>query len=116
MLQVDLPLITALHSEGFEVAIETNGTFKVPRAIDWICVSPKAGTKLVQRSGDELKLVYPQEGLPPEDCLDLDFQFRFLQPMDGADAKANTTAAIAYVKANPEWRLSLQTHKLIGIP
>lgn len=116
MLQVDLPLITALHDEGFEVAIETNGTIKVPRAIDWICVSPKAGTKLVQRSGDELKLVYPQDGLSPEDCFDLDFQFRFLQPMDGSNAKDNTAAAIAYVKANPEWRLSLQTHKLIGIP
>ncbi|MGD9783689.1 MAG: 7-carboxy-7-deazaguanine synthase [Hyphomicrobiaceae bacterium] len=116
MLQVDLPLITALHEEGFEVAIETNGTIRVPRAIDWICVSPKAGTKLVQRSGDELKLVYPQVGLSPEDCLDLDFRTRFIQPMDGPDLKKNTDAAVAFCKANPEWRLSLQTHKLLGIP
>lgn len=115
MLQVDLPLITALHNEGFEVAIETNGTIKVPRSIDWVCVSPKAGTKLVQRAGDELKLVYPQKGLSPNDCLDLDFAHRFLQPMDGPARDANTAAAVAYVKANPEWRLSLQTHKLIGI-
>ncbi len=115
MLQVDLPLITALHNEGFEVAIETNGTIKVPRSIDWVCVSPKAGTKLVQRAGDELKLVYPQKGLSPDDCLDLDFAHRFLQPMDGPARDANTAAAVAYVKANPEWRLSLQTHKLIGI-
>lgn len=116
MLQVDAALIEALHDEGFEIAIETNGTFPVPRAIDWICVSPKAGTKLVQRSGDELKLVYPQDGLSPEDCLDLEFTHRFLQPMDGPNRDANTAAAVAYIKANPEWRLSLQTHKLIGIP
>jgi 7-carboxy-7-deazaguanine synthase (Cx14CxxC type) len=115
ILQVNLSLITALHNEGFEVAIETNGTIRVPRSIDWICVSPKAGTKLVQRSGDELKLVYPQEGLAPEDCLDLDFRYRYIQPMDGPDLAANTAAAVAYCKANPEWRLSLQTHKLIGI-
>ena len=115
MLQVNLPLITALHNEGFEVAIETNGTIKVPRSVDWICVSPKAGTQLVQRSGHELKLVYPQEGISPEDCLDLDFQFRFLQPMDGPDLSANTAAAVRYCKHHPEWRLSLQTHKLIGI-
>ena len=116
MLQVNYPLIKALHDEGFEIAVETNGTLKVPRAIDWICVSPKAGTTLVQRSGDELKLVFPQAGLAPEDCLDLDFTYRFLQPMDGPDRETNTAAAVAYCKANPEWRLSLQTHKLIGIP
>ena len=116
LLQVDDALVTALHGRGFAIAVETNGTLAPPDGIDWICVSPKADANLRIRKGHELKLVYPQEGLPPEDCLDLDFQFRFLQPMDGADAKANTTAAIAYVKANPEWRLSLQTHKLIGIP
>lgn len=116
MLQVNHKLIASLHDEGFEVAVETNGTLKVPRSIDWICVSPKAGTKLVQRSGDELKLVYPQTGLMPEDCLDLEFPLRYLQPMDGPDRTANTAAAVTYCKANPEWRLSLQTHKLIGIP
>lgn len=116
MLQVDKELIDALHDEGFEIAIETNGTIAVPRAIDWICVSPKAGAEIVQRTGDELKLVYPQKALSPEDCLDLEFTHRYLQPMDGPDSAAHTAAAVAYVKANPEWRLSLQTHKLIGIP
>ncbi len=116
MLQVDAKLIEALHDEGFEIAIETNGTLPVPRDIDWITVSPKAGSTLVQRSGDELKLVYPQTGLAPEQCAGLDFRYRFLQPMDGPDRDANTAAAIAYCKANPEWRLSLQTHKLVGIP
>lgn len=116
MLQVDAALIEALHDEGFEIAIETNGTLPVPRDIDWITVSPKAGSTLVQRTGDELKLVYPQTGLAPEQCAGLDFRYRFLQPMDGPARDANTAAAIAYCKANPEWRLSLQTHKLIGIP
>lgn len=115
MLQVDDALIAALHDEGFEVAIETNGTFKVPRAIDWITVSPKAGSTLVQRAGNELKLVYPQIGLAPEQCAGLEFDYRYLQPMDGPEREANTAAAIDYCKANPEWRLSLQTHKLIGI-
>lgn len=116
MLQVDAKLIEALHDEGFEIAIETNGTLPVPRDIDWITVSPKAGSTLVQRTGDELKLVYPQTGLAPEQCAGLDFRYRFLQPMDGPERDANIAAAIAYCKANPEWRLSLQTHKLIGIP
>lgn len=116
MLQVDAKLIEALHDEGFEIAIETNGTLPVPRDIDWITVSPKAGSTLVQRTGDELKLVYPQTGLAPEQCAGLDFRYRFLQPMDGPARDANTAAAIAFCKANPEWRLSLQTHKLIGIP
>lgn len=116
MLQVDAALIEALHDEGFEIAIETNGTLPVPRDIDWITVSPKAGSTLVQRTGDELKLVYPQTGLAPEQCAGLDFRYRFLQPMDGPARDANTAAAIAYCKANPEWRLSLQTHKLLGIP
>ncbi|MFN3868076.1 MAG: 7-carboxy-7-deazaguanine synthase [Hyphomicrobiaceae bacterium] len=116
MLQVDEALIDALHDEGFEIAIETNGTLPVPRKIDWITVSPKAGSTLVQRAGDELKLVYPQTGLAPEQCAGLDFRLRFLQPMDGPEQGANIAAAISYCKSNPEWRLSLQTHKLIGIP
>ena len=115
MLQVDQALIEALHCEGFEVAIETNGTIPVPEEIDWICVSPKAGTKLAQWSGDELKLVFPQARLMPEALEDLEFNFRYLQPMDGPLRSANTEAAVAYCKANPRWRLSLQTHKMIGI-
>ena len=116
MLQVDDALIDALHARGFTIAIETNGTLPVPRAIDWICVSPKAGTDLQQRSGDELKLVFPQADLDPETVTGLAFTHRYLQPMDGPDAKANTDRAIAYCKAHPGWRLSLQTHKLLGIP
>jgi 7-carboxy-7-deazaguanine synthase len=115
MLQVDAALIEALHQAGFEIAIETNGTLRVPRAIDWICVSPKAGADLVQTSGDELKLVYPQAGLLPEAVEMLDFDHRYLQPMDGPDVAANTAAAVDYAKANPAWRVSIQTHKLIGI-
>ena len=116
MLQVDGELIDALHRRGFAIAIETNGTLPVPRTIDWICVSPKAGTDLQQRSGDELKLVYPQAALDPEAVAGLAFTHRYLQPMDGPDAKANTDRAIAYCKAHPGWRLSVQTHKLLGIP
>ena len=115
MLQVDEPLIAALHDAGFEIAIETNGTLPVPRAIDWICVSPKAGTKLVQRSGEELKLVYPQAGLAPNTVAGLAFRHRFLQPMDGPDVAANTAAAVAYCKTHTAWRLSLQTHKILNI-
>ena len=115
-LQVDTPLIDALHGHGFAVAIETNGTLLLPPGLDWICVSPKAGTELRQTSGDELKLVFPQEGLAPESLLGLDFPRRFLSPMDGPALAANTAAAVAYVKANPAWRLSVQTHKRIGIP
>jgi 7-carboxy-7-deazaguanine synthase len=116
MLQVDPALIDALHARDIEIAIETNGTLAVPRAIDWICVSPKAGTKLVQTSGDELKLVYPQANLDPESVRHLPFTHLFLQPMDGPVQAANISSAIAYCKANPEWRLSLQTHKMMGIP
>ena len=116
MLQVDDALVEALHRRGFEVAIETNGTLPVSRLLDWVCVSPKAGTALAQRSGDELKLVYPQPDLPPESVADLDFKYRFLQPMDGPERARNTAAAVAYCKAHPRWRLSLQSHKLIGIP
>ena len=116
MLQVDDGLIEALHRSGFEIAIETNGTLDVPRSIDWICVSPKAGVPLVQTSGDEMKLVYPQNGLAPEDVRGLDFKAWYLQPMDGPDLARNTEAAVRFCKVNPPWRLSLQTHKLIGIP
>ncbi|WP_333794151.1 7-carboxy-7-deazaguanine synthase [Hyphomicrobium sp.] len=115
-LQVDAPLIDALHTRGFAVAIETNGTLPLPAGLDWICVSPKAGNTLLQTHGDELKLVFPQDGLAPENLAGLDFPRRFLSPMDGPDLSRNTAAAVAYVKAHPEWRLSVQTHKHIGIP
>lgn len=116
MLQVDQELVDALHAEGFRIAIETNGTLPVLDTIDWICVSPKAGSELKQRYGHELKLVFPQAGVDPAGYLDLAFEQRFLQPMDGPDQVVNTQAAIAYCKANPAWRLSVQTHKLLGIP
>ncbi len=116
MLQVDDPLIDALHAEGFEIAIETNGTLAVPASIDWICVSPKSGTEIKQRTGQELKLVFPQAELRPEAVEDLAFAHRFLQPMDGPDRDSNTALAVAYCKTHPRWRLSLQSHKLIGIP
>ncbi len=117
MLQVDEKLIAALHAQGFEIAIETNGTLPVPRAIDWICVSPKGAALLKQRSGDELKLVYPQETLDPRTFEDLDFAHFLLQPMDdGGKTAGNLRAAIAYCQAHPRWRLGLQTHKLLGLP
>jgi 7-carboxy-7-deazaguanine synthase (Cx14CxxC type) len=115
MLQVDAALIDALHEAGFTAAIETNGTLPVPEAIDWICVSPKAGTTLAQRTGNELKLVYPQNGLPPEAVTGLAFDHYFLQPMDGPHQNENTEAAMAYCLAHPHWRLSVQTHKVLGI-
>ncbi len=115
MLQVDAPLIEALHAQGFEIAIETNGTLPVPGAIDWICVSPKAGAALAQISGQELKLVYPQAELEPERFEDLDFEHFLLQPMDGAKILSNTDAAIVYCLTHPRWRLCLQTHKIIGV-
>ncbi|MHA1164209.1 MAG: 7-carboxy-7-deazaguanine synthase [Alphaproteobacteria bacterium] len=115
MLQVDGALIEALHAAGFEIAIESNGTLAVPRSIDWICISPKAGAELVQKSGDELKLVYPQDGIAPGDVAGLDFKNFLLQPMDGDARYENTQAALAFCLENPGWRLSLQTHKLIGI-
>ncbi len=116
LLQLDVGLIAAVHAAGFEIAVETNGTILAPPGIDWICVSPKAGTPLLQTSGQELKLVYPQQGPPPGDFEALDFQHFFLQPMDGPEPAANTRAAIAYCLAHPRWRISLQTHKLMGIP
>lgn len=114
-LQLDGPLIEALRRRGFEVAVETNGTIEAPAEVDWLCVSPKAGAPLVQRSGDELKLVYPQDDAPPEAFVDLPFRHFFLQPMDGPDRDHNTRAAVDYCLAHPKWRLSLQTHKYVGI-
>lgn len=116
LLQLDAPLIKALHAQGFEIAIETNGTLAVPEGIDWICVSPKADATLVQTQGDELKLVFPQLLAPPERFADLAFRHFYLQPMDGPDRERNTARAVNYCLAHPQWRLSLQTHKLIGIP
>lgn len=115
MLQVDAALLEALHEQGFEIAIETNGSSAVPAQIDWICVSPKAGAPLVQTSGDELKLVYPQEGAEPERYEGLVFDHFLLQPMDGPDILRNTKAAIEYCLTHPRWRFSLQTHKTIGV-
>ena len=119
MLQVTDALIDAFHAAHFRIAIETNGTLSVPRSIDWICVSPKADASLVQRSGDELKLVYPQANNHPRDFAELDFAHFFLQPRDGGttgeDTSAHTQATIAYCLANPQWRLSTQTHKIHGI-
>ena len=115
MLQVDEALIAALHEAGFTTAIETNGTLPVPESIDWICVSPKTGAALVQRSGNELKLVYPQDALKPCDLAGLTFDHYFLQPMDGPRQAENTQAAMAYCLAHPRWRLSVQTHKVLGI-
>lgn len=118
LLQLDTALIAALKARGFAVAVETNGTLPAPPGLDWICVSPKAAAPLVQRTGQELKLVYPQPEpeAAPERFAGLAFDHFFLQPMDGPAREANTAAAIAYCLAHPRWRLSLQTHKLTGIP
>ncbi|WP_194743449.1 7-carboxy-7-deazaguanine synthase [Thermaurantiacus tibetensis] len=116
LLQLDTPLVDALHARGFRVAIETNGTLPAPPGLDWICVSPKAGAETVLRAGDELKLVFPQPGLPPEAVEGWAFRHFFLQPMDGPEREANTRAAIRHCLAHPRWRLSLQTHKLTGLP
>jgi len=114
-LQLDAAAVAALHDEGFEVAIETNGTRPLPPGVDWVCVSPKAGTEIVVTEGDELKLVYPQDGAPPERFELPGFGALLLQPMDGPDRAANTRAAIEYCLANPQWRLSVQSHKYLGI-
>ncbi|MBM3275749.1 MAG: 7-carboxy-7-deazaguanine synthase [Candidatus Sericytochromatia bacterium] len=116
LLQLDDAAVAALHAAGFEVAIETNGTLRAPRTIDWICVSPKAHSDVVQRSGQELKLVFPQSGLDPAAFEDWDFEHHFLQPMDGPDVAENTRQAVAYCLMHPRWRLSLQLHKILGIP
>ena len=115
LLQLDEPLVDALHAAGFEIAVETNGTQPAPKGLDWICVSPKAGAELVLTRGTELKLVFPQPGAMPERFADLDFQHFFVQPMDGLEAKRNTRLAVAYCMEHPQWRLSVQTHKVVGI-
>ena len=115
LLQLDEEAIDAMHERGFEIAIETNGTRQSPRGVDWICVSPKARASLVLRQGQELKLVYPQHDAEPERYETLDFEHFFLQPMDGPDVATNTRLAVEYCLSHPRWRLSLQTHKLLGI-
>jgi 7-carboxy-7-deazaguanine synthase len=116
LLQLDKPLVDALHDREFQVAVETNGTLAAPPGLDWICVSPKAGTQLALRAGDELKLVFPQAGVDPRDFERLAFRNLFIQPMDGLARQRNTAAAVEYCMRHPKWRLSLQTHKLLGIP
>jgi 7-carboxy-7-deazaguanine synthase (Cx14CxxC type) len=116
LLQLNADLIDALHHRDFEIAVETNGTQAAPAGIDWLCVSPKAGSELVQKSGDELKLVYPQSGFDPSNFESLAFKHFFLQPMDGPHRAANTDLALHYCLNHPLWRLSLQTHKFLGIP
>ena len=116
LLQLDPPLIAALHTQGFEVAVETNGTVAAPDGIDWLCVSPKAGAPLVQTRGDEIKLVYPQPDALPERFAALHFRHFLLQPMDGPARAENTQLALRYCMVHPQWRLSLQTHKFLGIP
>lgn len=116
LLQLDEPLVEALHAAAIEVAIETNGTQTAPPLLDWVCVSPKAGANLVLTSGDELKLIYPQPGAEPERFTHLKFRHFFLQPMDSPSREANTRLALEYCLQHPQWRLSLQTHKILGIP
>ena len=116
LLQLDAALVEALHTHSFEVAVETNGTQTPPPGLDWICVSPKAGTNLKLTRGNELKLVFPQAGAEPTQYEDLAFEHFLLQPMDGPEAERNTQLALDYCRAHPKWRLSLQTHKLLRIP
>jgi 7-carboxy-7-deazaguanine synthase (Cx14CxxC type) len=116
LLQLDQYLVDRLHDSDIEIAIETNGTLQAPDRIDWVCVSPKAGTEIVQKSGHELKIVYPQQELNPLDFADWDFEVFTIQPMDGTEIEQNTQAAAAFCLAHSQWKLSLQTHKLIGIP
>jgi organic radical activating enzyme len=116
LLQLDSALVQALHRIGFAIAVETNGTHIPPDGIDWLCVSPKEKAELVLRAGHELKLVYPQPSVRPEDFVHLKFEHFFLQPMDGPNLKGNIQSAINYCLANPQWHLSLQLHKVVGIP
>jgi 7-carboxy-7-deazaguanine synthase len=115
LLQLDAPAIAALHARGFEVAVETNGTQPIPAGLDWVCVSPKAGAELAVEGGDELKLVFPQGLARPERFAGMKFRHFFLQPMDGPEVAAATAGAVAYCLAHPQWRLSFQTHKALGI-
>lgn len=116
LLQLDKALIDALHAKGFEIAVETNGTCEVPANIDWVCVSPKAGSELIVHKGNELKLVYPQLNSDPKSFLHLDFDYFYLQPMDCATRHRNTQKVVNYCLQHPQWRLSQQTHKVLGIP
>jgi 7-carboxy-7-deazaguanine synthase (Cx14CxxC type) len=116
LLQLDAQLVSAFHERGFEVAVETNGTRPLVPGLDWVCVSPKAGAPLVVTGGDELKLVYPQDGLEPSAVEGLAFRNFYLQPMDGPTRESNTRAAVEYCLGHPAWKLSLQTHKVLGIP
>jgi 7-carboxy-7-deazaguanine synthase len=116
MLQLDMPLVDALHGEGFRIAVESNGTIPATPGIDWLCVSPKAGSDVVQRQGDELKLVWPQAGISPAAMEQWDFAHLLVQPMDGPDREAALAAAIALVMERPRWRLTLQAHKIVGLP
>jgi 7-carboxy-7-deazaguanine synthase len=116
LLQLDKDLINSLHDKRIEIAIETNGTLPVPEGVDWVCMSPKANTEIVVRVGDEIKFVFPQADIDPADFLDCDFQHYFIQPMDGRDLKPNTLSCIRYCSENPQWKLSVQTHKLLNIP
>lgn len=116
LLQMDAALNEVVHNQGFEIAIETNGTIKVPEGVDWVCMSPKANTDIVVKNGDELKIIYPQLGIDPKDFEEIGFTHLFLQPMDNAYIEDNTAACIEYCKANPAWKLSIQTHKLLNIP
>jgi 7-carboxy-7-deazaguanine synthase (Cx14CxxC type) len=115
LLQLDEALIDAFHERGLDVAVETNGTLPMPAGIDWVCVSPKAGASLAVQAGDELKLLFPLDGVDPEQYLSLDFRHFFLQPLDGPHITAHTALAVDYCLRHPEWRLSLQTHKILGI-
>ncbi|MGD0022173.1 MAG: 7-carboxy-7-deazaguanine synthase [Smithellaceae bacterium] len=115
LLQLDAELITALHDEGFKIAVETNGTIMPPSDVDWLCVSPKAGAELLLRSGQELKLIFPQLGAEPGKYDQLDFQHFFLQPMDSTDNEANMEKTLDYVLTHPQWRISLQLHKILGV-
>ncbi len=116
LLQLDEALIAALHARGFSIAVESNGTQVPPPGIDWLCISPKADAPVAARAGQELKLVYPQKGVDPAAFAGWDFERFYLQPMDGPDQAANTAAAVAYCLSHPQWRLSVQTHKYLGLP
>jgi len=116
LLQLDPPAIAALHARGFMIAVESNGTVSAPEGIDWVCISPKADAPVVQTRGQEMKLVFPQEKAMPERFENLDFERFYLQPMDGPDRDRNTQLAVAYCLSHPQWRLSVQTHKYLGLP
>jgi 7-carboxy-7-deazaguanine synthase (Cx14CxxC type) len=116
LLQMDKKLIDTLHKQSIEIAIETNGTFSAPEGIDWICMSPKANTSIIQNTGNEIKCVYPQEGINPKDFENMNFEHFYIQPMDNDQLAQNTKSAINFCKENPKWNLSIQTHKLLNIP